>query len=117
VVALDPEREAELVVATLVVAVPGADAGGDPLEVGVGVVVMPDVDVDTVAAPGVNEVGPAVAGGPHGHIIVEANDVRTPGVVVEDGGSSSGCAVVEACVEVCVQEVVGACARSSRAVV
>ena len=117
VAALDPEREVELVVATLVVAVPGADVGGDPLEVGVGVVVMPDVDVDTVVAPGVNEVGPAVAGGAHGHIIVEANDVRTPGAVVEDGGSSGGCAVVDARVEVCVQEVVGACARSSRAVV
>ena len=38
-------------------------------------------------------------------------------VVVVDGGSSSGCAVAEACVEVCVQEVVGACARSNRAVV
>ena len=78
---------------------------------------VPDVDVDTVVAPGMNEVGPAVAGGPNGHIIVEVDDVRTPGAVVEDGGSSGGCAVVDACVEVCVQEVAGACARSSRAVV
>ena len=115
--ALDPEREVELVVATLVVAVPGADVGGDPLEVGVGVVVIPDCDVDTVVAPGINEVGPAVAGGPNGHIIVEVDDVRTPGAVVEDGGISGGCAVVDARVEVCAQEVVGACARSSRAAV
>jgi hypothetical protein len=107
VVALVPVQEMHLAVAAmvaartlvvaiaLVVAIPGADVDGDPPNAEVGVVEVFVVDVDAVAAPETEVVGPAVVGDPDRHSIVEVHTVYGPGVVVEDCGSSGGCAIVD----------------------
>ena len=53
------------------------------------------VDVDAIVAPDSGEVDPAVVGDPDGHTVVEVNDARRPGVIVEDCNSSSGCVIVD----------------------
>ena len=40
-------------------------------------------------------VGPAVVDDSDRHSIVEVHNVRVPGVIVKDCGSSSGCAIVD----------------------
>ena len=104
VVALVPVQEMHLAVAAmvaartlvvaiaLVVAIPGADVDGDPHNADVDVVVVLAVDVDVVVAPETEVVGPAVAGDPDRHSIVEVHNVYTPGIIVEGCASSGGCA-------------------------
>jgi hypothetical protein len=94
VVATLVAARALLAAIALVVAIPGAAVDGDPHNAEVGVVEVFVVDVDAVAAPETEVVGPAAVGDPDRHSIVEVHTAHVPGVIVEDCASSGGCAAV-----------------------